>query len=76
LAVTELGLSVDQALSAATVGGARSLGLADRGRVEPGLVADLVLWDADHEGAFAWRPDLEPLQVWRQGVPVSAASPG
>ncbi|MGA2871978.1 MAG: imidazolonepropionase [Candidatus Dormibacteria bacterium] len=76
LAVTELGLSVDQALSAATAGGARSLGLADRGRVEPGLVADLVLWDADHEGAFAWRPDLEPLQVWRQGVPVSAASPG
>ena len=67
LAVTELGLSVEQALTAATWGGALSLALRDRGRVSPGLRADLVLWDADHEGSFAWRPDLEPLQVWRAG---------
>jgi len=76
LAVSELGLSVEQALSAATAGGARSLGQVDRGRVEPGLVADLVLWDTDHEGAFAWSPNLEPRQVWRHGEPVSATSPG
>jgi imidazolonepropionase len=67
LAVTELGLSVEQALTAATSGGALSLSLPDRGRVEPGLRADLVLWDTDHEGSFAWQPDLEPLQVWRAG---------
>jgi imidazolonepropionase len=76
LAITELGLSVEEALSGATAGGARSLGLADRGRVEPGLVADLVLWDTDHEGAFAWQPDLEPLQVWHRGRPVPTAPPG
>jgi imidazolonepropionase len=67
LAVTELGLSVEQALTAATSGGALSLALPDRGRVEPGMRADLVLWQTDHEGGFAWQPDLEPLQVWRAG---------
>lgn len=67
LAVTELGLSVEQALTAATWGGALSLNLPDRGRVAPQWAADLVLWDADHEGAFAWNPSLKPLQVWRSG---------
>jgi len=67
LAVTELGLSVEQALTAATLGGSLSLALPDRGRVEPGMRADLVLWDTDHEGGFAWRPDLAPLEVWRAG---------
>jgi imidazolonepropionase len=69
LAVTELGLSVEQALTAATLGGALSLALPDRGQVAPGMRADLVLWDTDHEGGFAWRPDLEPLEVWRGGEP-------
>ncbi|MGH7642049.1 MAG: imidazolonepropionase [Candidatus Dormibacteria bacterium] len=67
LAVTELGLSVEQALSAATLGGSLSLGLSDRGRVAAGQRADLVLWDADHEGGFGWNPNLRPLQVWRAG---------
>jgi len=67
LAVTELGLSVEQALTAATLGGSLSLDLPDRGRVEPGMRADLVLWDTDHEGGFAWQPDLTPLEVWRAG---------
>jgi imidazolonepropionase len=65
LAVAELGLSVAEALTAATVGGAASLRLHDRGRIEPGLRADLVLWDADHEGAFAWSYGLAPVGVWR-----------
>jgi len=68
LATTELGLSVEQALTAATLGGARSLALADRGLIAPGMAADLVLWDADHEGGFAWSPELRPLQVWRAGT--------
>jgi imidazolonepropionase len=67
LAITELGLSVEQALSAATLGGALSLSLSDRGQILPGMAADLTLWDTDHEGAFAWNPDLRPLQVWRSG---------
>ncbi|HUY08510.1 MAG TPA: imidazolonepropionase [Candidatus Dormibacteraeota bacterium] len=67
LAITELGLSVEQALTAATLGGALSLGLADRGQIVAGKSADLVLWDTDHEGGFGWSPDLRPLQVWRAG---------
>ncbi|HEX6474294.1 MAG TPA: amidohydrolase family protein, partial [Candidatus Limnocylindria bacterium] len=38
----------------ATVGGATALGVADEiGHLAPGLVADVVAWDAEHEGAFA-----------------------
>jgi len=72
LAITELGLSVAEALAAATLGGARSLAVSDRGRVEPGMLADLVLWQADHEGAFAWEPGLRPRRVWRAGAELAA----
>jgi imidazolonepropionase len=34
-------------LRGVTANAARALGLSDRGRLEPGLRADLVLWDAD-----------------------------
>jgi imidazolonepropionase len=70
LAVAVLGLSVDEALTAATCGGAASLRLADRGRVESGLRADLVAWDADHEGAFAWSFGLHPGRVWLAGAEI------
>jgi imidazolonepropionase len=71
LAVAELGLSVREALTAATAGGAQSLRLPDRGRVEPGLRADLVAWDSEHEGAFAWAYGLEPVAVWKAGARVA-----
>jgi imidazolonepropionase len=35
-----------------------------------GRLADIVLWDADHEGAFAWNYNLQPRRVWRGGDPV------
>jgi imidazolonepropionase len=72
LAVAALDLSVDEALVAATAGGAASLGLSDRGVIAPGLRADLVAWDAAHEGAFAWAFGLRALRVWRAGVPVTS----
>jgi imidazolonepropionase len=73
LAVAALGLSVDQALRAATAGGAAALGRDDVGVLAPGRLADLVAWDADHEGAFAWAFGLRPLRVWLGGraVPVN-----
>jgi imidazolonepropionase len=37
-----------------------------------GRLADIVLWDADHEGAFAWNYGLQPRRVWRGGELVTA----
>lgn len=67
LAVAELGLSVHDALVAATDGGARSLRLPDRGTLVAGAAGDLVAWEADHEGAFAWSYGLAPRLVVRSG---------
>jgi imidazolonepropionase len=71
MAVGFLKLSVEQALIAATVGGARSIARSDRGAVAPSMLADLVLWDAEHEGAFAWSYGLKPVRVWRGGIQLS-----
>lgn len=67
LAVAALGLSVEQALVAATRGGAASLGAPDRGEIAAGKAADLVLWDADHEGAFGWDYGPTARRVWLGG---------
>ena len=72
LAVAVFKLSVDRALLAATLGGAYSLSRSDRGVVAPHKLADLVLWDAEHEGAFAWAYGLKPRIVWRGGTQVFA----
>jgi imidazolonepropionase len=54
LGATLLDMTVAEAFAAATTGGAAALGLAgDRGVLAPGAAADLVAWDAEHEGAFA-----------------------
>ena len=54
LGCTLLGMTTHEALRAATYGGAAALGMGDeRGRLAPGAAADLVAWDAEHEGAFA-----------------------
>jgi imidazolonepropionase len=71
MAVGVFKLSAAQALVAATVGGARSIARADRGAVAPSMLADLVLWDTDHEGAFAWAYGLKPVRVWRGGVQIA-----
>ncbi|MBV9380896.1 MAG: imidazolonepropionase [Streptosporangiaceae bacterium] len=71
LAVAYLGMSVSEALRAATIGGAHALRAPDRGAMVRGRLADLVLWDADHEGAFAWTYGLQPRRVWRGGEPVT-----
>lgn len=70
LAVQLLGLSVDEALVAATAGGARAVATKERGTLKPGQVADLVQWEADHEGAFVWEPGLVPRRVWKSGQTV------
>ncbi len=71
LAVAELGMSVTDALRAATAGGAASLRLPDRGVVASGMRGDLVVWQADHEGAFAWTYGLQPSHVVVDGRRVA-----
>ena len=72
LAVGVFKLSAERALLAATAGGAHSLSRSDRGVVAAHKLADLVLWEADHEGAFAWAYGLKPRIVWRGSSQVFA----
>jgi len=71
LAVSQFGMSVTEALRAATLGGAQALRAPDRGAMVRGRYADIVLWDADHEGAFAWAYGLQPSRVWLGGEAVA-----
>jgi len=70
LAIANFGMSVTEALRAATVGGAQALRAPDRGAMARGRLADIVAWDADHEGAFSWSYGMKPIKVWRGGEPV------
>jgi imidazolonepropionase len=76
LGATLLGMTAGEALAAATAGGAASLGWGgDIGTLAPGALADLVAWDADHEGAFALRLGaVRPLRVVIGGMEVSAGA--
>ncbi len=69
LASALLDMHVGEALLAATAGGAASLGLGEVcGTIRPGLAADLVAWDAEHEGAFALHlGDVRPHRIWIGG---------
>jgi imidazolonepropionase len=71
LGATVLGMTVPEALGAATAGGAAALRLLDRGEIRAGAVADLVAWDAEHEGAFALRLGaLQPTRTWIGGAEI------
>jgi len=56
LAVVQMGLTTQEALWAATRGGALSLGLDDRGLAAIGSAADLVVLDAPHPDHIPYRP--------------------
>jgi imidazolonepropionase len=64
LAVREMGLTVTEAVTAATHGGARALRRRDVGRLAPGCRGDAVILDAPSVDHLAYRP----------GVPLIAAT--
>ncbi|WP_242453962.1 amidohydrolase family protein [Bailinhaonella thermotolerans] len=64
--LTEAGLSAEAALAAATGVTARHFGLDDRGRVAPGLRADLVLVEGDPTRDITATGSI--AEVWRRGV--------
>jgi imidazolonepropionase len=73
LGATLLGMTAIEALRAATLGGAAAVGLAGRrGAIGPGADADVVAWDADHEGAFALQlGGVRAIQVLVGGEPLT-----
>jgi len=65
------GFSPAQALWACTRGAARALRLGDRGRLAPGLRADLVLFGCSSADHLAWHAGVEHARwVMRGGAPV------
>jgi alpha-D-ribose 1-methylphosphonate 5-triphosphate diphosphatase len=59
----EVGLPLHEAMALVTLNPARALGLADRGRIQPGLKADLVRVHIDRDLPIV-------RQVWREGERV------
>ena len=71
LAVRELRMTPEEALSAATLGGARSLRRDDVGRLRPGARADLAVLDAASHVHLAYRPGVPLVSAtWKDGAPV------
>ena len=67
LAVREMGMAPEEALSAATLGGAAALGRTDVGHLQPGATAHLVVLDAPSYLHLAYRPGV-PLVTQVLGV--------
>jgi imidazolonepropionase len=68
LAVREMGMTTQEAVWAATTGGARALRRTDVGHLSPGARADLVLLDAPSHVYLAYRPGVPQVAaVWRDG---------
>ncbi len=72
LAVREMRMTTQEAVWAATAGGARALRRPDVGHLAAGARADLVMLDAPSHAYLAYRPGV-PLAaaVWQGGRPVS-----
>jgi imidazolonepropionase len=58
LAVRDMGMTVDEALQAATLGGAQALRRSDVGHLAPGARADLVLLEAPSPAHLVYRPGV------------------
>lgn len=63
LAVRDMGMTIDEALAAATAGGAKALRRDDIGHLAPGARADAVILDAPSHAHLIYRP----------GVPLTRA---
>lgn len=61
-------LTPEEALQGITANAAKALGLADAGRIAPGLRADLAVWDVEHPAELAYRIGFNPLfERWFDG---------
>src|SRR5262249_41238800 len=61
------GLTPEESLTGTTRVAALALGLKDRGRLAPGLRADLAVWNAARPGDLVYPLGLKPLQATIRG---------
>jgi imidazolonepropionase len=74
IACLEAGLTPDEALWAATRGGALALGMDDKGAVRNAAPADLVVLDADSHVEIPYRPGTDLARiVIKDGAVVATA---
>ncbi|MEE2040813.1 imidazolonepropionase [Nocardiopsis sp. CT-R113] len=72
VAVRDMGMTPDEAVWAATAGGARALRRTDVGHLAPGARADLTLLDAPNHLYLAYRPGVPQVAaVWKDGELVA-----
>jgi imidazolonepropionase len=68
LAVREMGMTTEEAVWAATAGGARALRRTDVGHLAVGARADLILLDAPSHAYLAYRPGVPQVTAaWQAG---------
>jgi len=68
LAVREMGMTTEEAVWAATAGGARALRRTDIGHLSAGARGDLILLDAPSHAYLAYRPGVPQVAaVWQAG---------
>ncbi|MEM7042609.1 MAG: imidazolonepropionase [Pseudomonadota bacterium] len=60
---TLFGLTPLEAMKGVTAHAAKALGLSDRGRIAPGLRADLTVWDVAHPAELSYRIGFNPLHA-------------
>jgi imidazolonepropionase len=76
LAVREMRMTTEEAVWAATAGGARALRRADIGHLRVGARADLVMLDAPSHAYLAYRPGVPQIAaVWQSGHLAAGAVP-
>jgi len=76
LAVREMQMTTEEALWAATAGGALALRRADVGHLGVGARADLIMLDAPTHAYLAYRPGVPQIAaVWQAGRLVAGSDP-
>jgi imidazolonepropionase len=74
MACTLFRMTPEQALAGVTRNAARALGLRDRGTLEPGKLADFVLWDIAEPAELSYRFGFNPVvEIVKAGVPRNTA---
>ena len=61
MACTLFRLTPEEALTGVTRTAAMALGLADRGTIAPGMIADCTLWNVKHPAELSYRIGFNPL---------------